>query len=136
MSALATKDDVDAACTRLGAELRRDLASKQDLANAIDGLRTELRRDLASKQDLADTAAALRGEIAGLRHEMTEVKRDLTLEIGRAATQVANVMAEHFRSWASAVDDKYRHLPHEVAALRADLDEHRADATIHGRRRR
>ena len=135
-------------------------ATKQDLDEAMGVLRDEMTgmeaRLRGEMTGLRGEMTGLRGEMTGLRGEMTGLRGEMTglearlrsdlgndmkameerlgREIGAAISHATNVMMEEFRRRFAALDDKYGDLRPRQDKLRADLDTHTADVSLHVRR--
>ena len=112
----ATKKDL----AELAADLTTKMASKDDLAKMAskDDL-AALASKMASKDDLAALAASSKDDLA-------KMEKRLMLEIGH----VVNVVIEQIGAKVAIIDEKYDGPVHQ---LRADLDAHRADSSLHTR---
>lgn len=113
-------------------------ATKQDLVESMDVLRGEMNAmECRLLGTIATQGTELRGEIAAqgteLRGEMNAMENRLRNDIVGEIRSAVAVISEDFRKQVSAFDDKYCHLPGEVAELRGRFDEHAADAKIHRR---
>ena len=122
----ATKKDLAELAADLTADLTTKLASKDDLAR------------MASKDDLAHLAAGLTSKLASKddlakmasKDELVAMEKRLLLEIGHAIGHAANVMIEQVGAKVAVIDEKYNDPMRQV---RADLDAHRADSSLHMR---
>jgi uncharacterized coiled-coil protein SlyX len=118
-------------------------ATKEDLESAVTQLRGEIAE---TRQELRGEIAETRQEIAETRQELRAVEKNLLHHIGDMAEHTARVVEERLsaelarhvmaseernRDLLRSLDDRYRALPGEAAALRRDLDAHVADDTRH-----
>jgi hypothetical protein len=103
LAAMASKDDLAA----MASDLTMKMASKDDLAA------------MASKDDLAAVAAAAKNDLAAM-------EKRLLLEMGH----IVNVVIEQIGAKVAVIDEKY---DGPVREVRADLDAHRADFSLHTR---
>jgi gas vesicle protein len=137
-------------------ELRDEIAeTRQQLRGEIAETRQELR------DEIAETRQGLRGEIAETRQQLRTVEQNMIRHIAEVAEHTARIvearidarlevrlaaqedrlgaqLASHVlaseernRELLRSLDDRYRAMPGEVAALRRDLDAHVADDTRH-----
>jgi len=127
----ATKKDL----AELAADLTAKMASKDDLAKMAskddlakmaskDDL-AEMASKMASKDDLAKMAADLTAKMAS-KDDLAALEKRLLLEIGH----VVNVVIEQIGAKVAVFDEKY---DGPVRQVRADLDAHRADFSLHTR---
>ena len=79
----------------------------------------------ATKKDLAELAADLTSKMAS-KDDLAKMEKRLMLEIGH----VVNVVIEQIGSNVAVFDEKY---DGPVRQVRADLDAHRADFSLHTR---
>ena len=97
-------------------------ATKDDLRQ----LAADLHAEMATKGDLGQLAADLRAEMAVMRTELLHA-------FDKHAYQIGTIVAERVAAEVRVLDDKYKDLPSETAALRHDLDDHRTNLRIHVR---
>jgi len=148
-----TKRDLDEAMGGLREEFRGEMsAMKTELRGEMSAMKTELRDEMSTmKTELRGEMTELRGEMSAMKTEMSAMKTEMSemktemktemsamktellLEIGQAASRVANVMMEHIQTLISVVDEKYQDLPPLHAKLRVDFDDHMADRRLHTR---
>jgi Vinculin Binding Site len=112
---MASKEDLAA----LAADLTMKMASKEDLAALAADLTADLTMKMASKEDLAKLAAATKEDLAAM-------EKRLLRELGH----VVNVVIEQIGAKIAVIDDKY---DGPMRQVRADLDAHRADFSLHTR---
>ena len=96
-------------------------ATKHDLAAMAADLTTKM----ASKDDLAAMAADLTTRMAS-KDDLAAMEKRLLLEMGH----VVNVVIEQIGAKVAVIDDKY---DGPMRQIRADLDAHRADFSLHMR---
>ena len=121
----ATKQDLDEAMGVLHGEIE---ATAAELRGEMTGMEARLRGEMTGME------ARLRGEMDQIRGDMKAMKAELLLEIGSAISRATNVMTEEFRRQFSVLDDKYGDLRPRHDQLRADLDTHTTDLSLHVRR--
>ena len=102
-----------------------DLVTKEHLDHSIDELRGEMH---AIRDELRGEMHAMEDRLRG---EMRAMEGRLTREIGTVVSHFANVVIEQMRGVCGAVDERYQHVPGELAAVRRDLDAHIADTRLH-----
>jgi len=118
----ATKQDLADLAANLTADLTSKLASKDDLARMAS--KDDLAK-MASKDDLAAAVAKMAS-----KDELAAMEKRLLLEIGHAIGHAANVVIEQIGAKVAVIDEKYND---PVRQIRADLDAHRADFSLHTR---
>ena len=133
----ATKKDLAELAANLTADLTSKLASKDELAKMAskDDLAAAVAK-LASKDELAAAVAKLasKDELAAAvaklasKDELAAMEKRLLLEIGHAIGHAANVVIEQIGAKVAVIDEKYND---PVRQIRADLDAHRADFSLH-----
>jgi hypothetical protein len=104
-------------------------ATKEDLKEAILALeeRVEQRAQARHQETMLEIGRAVNSLAERVEQRAQARHQETMLEIGRAVSSVAEIIGRQ----ATVVDEKYQELPGQVAALRADLDEHRSDLRIH-----
>jgi chromosome segregation ATPase len=137
-------------------ELRGETQALRGETQALRGETQALRGDMQElRGELRDTEARLRGELhdtearlrGDLRGEMRGIEQNLLRSIAEASEHTARVVEERLglqlarhvlaseernRELLRSLDDRYRAVPADVAALRRDLDAHVADDVRHG----
>ena len=128
-----TKDELDQGLSRLGAALDQGLSR---LGAALDQGLSRLGAEVR-----AELRAEFRGEMAAMEERLDARMRayvDATADrVGvEAGMSAARVILEQHRAQIAVVDDKYRHLPGEVARLREDFEAHVRAPGVHKPARR
>jgi len=65
--------------------------------------------------------------------QLAAMEQRMNAKTDEAVSHTANVMMEQIRILVNVVEEKYEHLPGDVATLRRDFDEHRTDLHLHAR---
>jgi len=146
VSDAATKQDLENVATQLRSEIA-DLATRAEfvameqrtraeLASAVSQLRGEI-AGLATRAELAAMEQRTRAELVAMEQrthaELAAMEQQMNDNTDQAVSHTANVMMEHIRTLVNVVEEKYEHLPGDVAALRRDFDDHRTDLHLHAR---
>jgi hypothetical protein len=110
------------------------LATKAELKDAIAGAIAPLATKAELKEAIAGAIAPLatKAELKALEDRLDAKFDALHAEFAR----MAQAMDENFRKMFTVLDEKYQHMPGEVAQLRREVDEHVANTNVHRAPRR
>ena len=95
-----------------------------DMKAMEDRLRSDLGGDMKVMED------RLRSDLGG---DMKAMEDRLERVVAREVAGSVNAMAEQFRTYFGALDDKYRDAPVKHDKLREDFDAHASDLRLHKR---